>query len=282
MGRYEGKTAVITGGTSGMGLATAKLLVHEGARVLVTGRTAKTLESAREELGKNAIVMSSDATSLTDIDALAARVKLEFGAVDFLFLNAGYGKFAPFEGMSEAVYDEMFNLNTKGPYFATQKLAPLMPPGSAIVLTTSIANVKGMPMISAYAAAKAALRLACALARSGASAAGHPRQRRQPRPHRHAGHAQDRDVQGADGPFPYADAGRQSDEALRSSRRDCQGSRLPRVRRHVHDRRRVARGRRPLPTLDGATARSTRLPVIHQDTRTQEPIISNALRGTSR
>ena len=163
MGQYDGKRVVITGGTSGMGLATAKLLLDQGARVLVTGRTKKTLDSAREELGKNAIVMSSDATVLTDIDALAARVKLEYGAVDFLFLNAGYGTFAPFEGTSEAVYDEMFNLNTKGPYFAAQKLAPLMPRGSAIVLTTSIANVKGLPMLSAYAAAKAALR---SLARS--------------------------------------------------------------------------------------------------------------------
>ena len=145
MGQYDGKRVVITGGTSGMGLATAKLLLDQGARVLVTGSTKKTLDSAREELGKNAIVMSSDAMVLTDIDALAARAKSEFGAVDFLFLNAGYGKFAPFEGTSEAVYDEMFNLNMKGPYFAAQKLAPLMPPGSAIVLTTSIANVKGMP-----------------------------------------------------------------------------------------------------------------------------------------
>jgi NAD(P)-dependent dehydrogenase (short-subunit alcohol dehydrogenase family) len=137
-----------------VGLATAKLLLDQGARVLVTGSTKKTLDSAREELGKNAIVMSSDARVLTDIDALAARAKSEFGAVDFLFVNAGYGKFAPFEGTSEAMYDEMFNLNMKGPYFAAQKFAPLMPPGSAIVLTTSIANEKGMPGVSAYAAPK--------------------------------------------------------------------------------------------------------------------------------
>ena len=163
MGQYDGKRVVITGGTSGLGLATAKLLLDQGARVLVTGRAKKALDSAREELGKNAIVMSSDATVLTDIDALAARVKSEFGALDFLFLNAGYGTFAPFEGTSEAAYDEMFNLNMKGPYFAAQKFAPLMPNGSAIVLTTSIANVKGMPGVSAYAAAKAGLR---SLARS--------------------------------------------------------------------------------------------------------------------
>ena len=163
MGQYDGKRVVITGGTSGIGLATAKLLLDQGARVLVTGRTKETLDSARKVLGKDAIVMSSDAMVLTDIDALAARVKSELGGVDFLFLNAGYGTFAPFEGTSEAAYDEMFNLNMKGPYFAAQKLAPVMPRGSAIVLTTSIANVKGLAMVSAYAAAKAALR---SLARS--------------------------------------------------------------------------------------------------------------------
>ena len=88
MGQYDGKRVVITGGTSGMGLATAKLLLDQGARLLVTGSTKETVDSAREELGKNAIVMSSNAAVLTDIKALAARVKSEFGAVDFLFLNA--------------------------------------------------------------------------------------------------------------------------------------------------------------------------------------------------
>src|SRR5271156_3446660 len=158
MERYQGKKALIIGGTSGMGLATAKMLFDGGARVLVTGRSKAGLESAQKELGKDAIVVSSDARSLTDIDALASRVKAEFGAFDLLFVNAGLGLFAPLENTTEAIYDEMFNLNAKGPFFAVQKLAPLMNRGGAVVLTTSVANVKGMPNIAAYGAAKAALR----------------------------------------------------------------------------------------------------------------------------
>lgn len=158
MGLYDGKTVVITGGTSGIGLATAKLLTGEGARVLVTGRTEKTLDAARAELGEGATVLNSDAASLEDIDALAQTVKEAFGSLDVLFVNAGYGRFVPFEQMDEAVYDEMFSLNAKGPYFTVQKLMPLMPQGSAIVLTTSVANEMGFPMVSAYSAAKAALR----------------------------------------------------------------------------------------------------------------------------
>ena len=158
MERHQGKKVVIIGGTSGMGLATAKMLVDEGARVLVTGLSKAGLESAQKELGKGAIVVSSDARSLTDIDALASRVKAEFDTFDLLFVNAGFSIRAPLESMTEAVYDEMFNLNAKGPLFAVQKLTPLINQGGAVVLTTSIANVKGMPGNAAYGAAKAALR----------------------------------------------------------------------------------------------------------------------------
>jgi NAD(P)-dependent dehydrogenase (short-subunit alcohol dehydrogenase family) len=158
MERYQGKKVVIIGGTSGMGLATAKMLLDGGARVLVTGRSQAGLESAQKELGKGALVVSSDARSLTDIDALAARVKAEFDTFDLLSVSAGFSIRAPLESMTEADYDEMFNLNAKGPVFAVQKLAPLINKGGSIVLTTSIANVKGMPGQTAYGGAKAALR----------------------------------------------------------------------------------------------------------------------------
>jgi len=157
MERYQGKKVVIIGGTSGMGLATAKMLLDGGARVLVTGRSQAGLESAQQELGKNALVVSSDARSLTDIDALASRVKTEFDTIDLLFVNAGFSIRAPLESVTEAVYDEMFNLK-KGPFFAVQKLAPLINRGGSVVLTTSVANVKGMPGNATYGAAKAALR----------------------------------------------------------------------------------------------------------------------------
>ena len=158
MDRFKGKTAVITGGTTGIGLATAKLFINEGARVIVTGRTPATIKAAQAELGDNAIVIHSDATSLPDMDALAEKVKETFGKLDVLFVNAGYGEFVPFEAVTEKVYDEILNLNAKGPYFVVQKLAPLMPEGSSVVFTTSMANVKGVPNLSAYGAAKAALR----------------------------------------------------------------------------------------------------------------------------
>jgi NAD(P)-dependent dehydrogenase (short-subunit alcohol dehydrogenase family) len=158
MERYGEKRAVIIGGTSGMGLATAKMLLDGGARVLVTGRSQAGLESAQKALGNEALVVSSDARSLTDIDALAAQVKAEFDTIDLLFVNAGFSIPTPVANVTEAIYDEMFNLNAKGPFFAVQKLAPLINRGGSVVLTTSVANVKGLPGQATYGAAKAALR----------------------------------------------------------------------------------------------------------------------------
>jgi NAD(P)-dependent dehydrogenase (short-subunit alcohol dehydrogenase family) len=149
---------VIIGGTTGIGFATAKMLMNGGASVLVTGRSQAGLDSATKELGKGALVVSSDARSLTDIDVLASRVKAEFDTFDLLFVNAGFSLFTPLEHVTEATYDDMFNLNAKGPFFAVKKLAPLITRGGSVVLTTSTANVKGMPMIAAYGGAKAALR----------------------------------------------------------------------------------------------------------------------------
>jgi NAD(P)-dependent dehydrogenase (short-subunit alcohol dehydrogenase family) len=158
MGKYDGKTVVITGGTTGIGLATAEYLLAAGARVLVTGRTKARLDAARGKLGSGATVVDSDTASLPDIDALAGCVKNEFGTLDMLFVNAGISRAAPFEATPEAMYDEVLAVNAKGPYFTVQKLAPLMTEGSGVVLTTSVANVKALPGVSAYAASKAALR----------------------------------------------------------------------------------------------------------------------------
>ena len=132
MQQYENKKVVIIGGTSGIGLATAKMLVDGGARVLVTGRSQASLDMAQKELGTRGIAVSSDARSLPDIDALATRAHNEFGSIDLLFVNAGFSHFAPLENTTEASFDEMFNLNAKGPFFAVQKLAPLINQGGAV------------------------------------------------------------------------------------------------------------------------------------------------------
>jgi NAD(P)-dependent dehydrogenase (short-subunit alcohol dehydrogenase family) len=158
MGKYDGKTAVITGGSSGLGLAAARHLVDEGARVLVTGRTQATLDDAAEQLGGRAVAVRSDTSSLPEIDALAERVRAEFGTVDALVVNAGIGSFDPFDAVTEQTFDDVFAINTKGPFFTVQKLAPLLADGGGVVLTTSTANQTGWDALSVYSASKAALR----------------------------------------------------------------------------------------------------------------------------
>ncbi|OIJ91754.1 short-chain dehydrogenase [Streptomyces sp. MUSC 14] len=158
MTTYDGKKIVITGGSSGIGLTTARLFADGGARVLITGRTRSTLDAALEQLGNEAIAVRSDAAHLKDIEALAGTVQERFGSVDALFVNAGVTASAPFESTTEEMYDALFGINTKGPYFTVQALAPLLREGSGVVLTTSVVNVLGLDALSVYSASKAALR----------------------------------------------------------------------------------------------------------------------------
>jgi NAD(P)-dependent dehydrogenase (short-subunit alcohol dehydrogenase family) len=124
MGQYDGKRAVITGATSGIGLATAKLLIAQGGRVLATGRAKGALESARKELGKQAIVIESDAASLADIDRLHERAKSELETLDLLFVNAGVTRFVPFESMTAAMYDELLAVNARSSPRLSPRAAP--------------------------------------------------------------------------------------------------------------------------------------------------------------
>lgn len=156
MSRYNGKNVVITGGTSGIGLATAKALIDNGARVLVTGRTPASLHNARATLGPDAIVEAGDAVS--DIDALVRRTGDELGAVDLLVLNAGATISSTVDEATATEFDTLFALNAKAPFFTLQKFLPLLPAGSAVVFTTSVSNTKGIAGTSVYSATKAALR----------------------------------------------------------------------------------------------------------------------------
>lgn len=158
MGRYEGRTALIVGGTSGIGLATASLMSGEGARVLVTGRTPASIEAARTALGADADVVASDATVRDDVDTLAERVRTTLGALDVIVVSAGITRFVAFSDVTEDVWDDLFAVNARAPYFLVQTLVPFVRDGGSVVLTTSVANAKGLALSSVYAATKAAVR----------------------------------------------------------------------------------------------------------------------------
>jgi NAD(P)-dependent dehydrogenase (short-subunit alcohol dehydrogenase family) len=158
MGKLEGKIAVITGGNSGIGLATAKQFVGEGAYVFITGRRESELAAAVKEIGRNVTGVQGDVSKLADLDRLFAQVKREKGRLDIVFANAGVARFAPFGKITEELYDSIFNINVKGMLFTVQKALPLLPEGASIILNASIVASKGLAANSVYSATKAAVR----------------------------------------------------------------------------------------------------------------------------
>lgn len=156
--KLAGKIALITGGSSGLGLATAKRFIAEGARVFVTGRRQAELDAAVRELGDQATGIQGDIAKPTDLDRIFATIKSQAGRLDVLFANAGGGVFVPREQVTEEHFDRYFGINVKGTLFTVQKALALMPAGSAIVLNGSMVSTKGFPAFGVYAATKAALR----------------------------------------------------------------------------------------------------------------------------
>ncbi len=156
--KLAGKIALVTGGSSGLGLATATRFIAEGAFVFITGRRQTELDAAVKELGPNATLIRGDVSSLSDLDHLFAFVKEQKGRLDILFANAGRGAFAPLGQITEEHFDQTFDINVKGTLFTVQKALPLMPDGAAIIINGSMVSIKGLPAFSVYAATKAALR----------------------------------------------------------------------------------------------------------------------------
>jgi NAD(P)-dependent dehydrogenase (short-subunit alcohol dehydrogenase family) len=166
MKRLEGKTAVVTGGNSGIGLATAKRFLEEGARVAISGRNQKTLDQAVKTLGDGVLAVQADTAKLGETEKFLTKVVQKFGKIDVVFVNAGVAKFAPLTETPESLFDEQFDINIKGAYFTIQKVVPHLNDGASIILNTSVAGTTGTPGTSAYSATKAALR---SLARTAAA-----------------------------------------------------------------------------------------------------------------
>lgn len=157
MSNLQGKSALVTGGTSGIGLATARAFRDAGARVIVTGSNPETLQRAHEALGDRVVAIRSDARSVADAKQLAAEIERRFGGLDIAFLNAGVAKFVPLAGSDEALFDEMFDINVKGVVFTANALLPLLKPGASLLVNTSVVAHKGVATASVYSATKGAL-----------------------------------------------------------------------------------------------------------------------------
>lgn len=156
--RLSGKTALITGGNSGIGLATAKQFVNEGAFVYISGRRDTELTAAAKEIGKNVTGIQGDVSNLGDLDRLFAQIERDKGKLDIVFANAGIARYAALGTITEEGFDSIFNTNVKGVLFTVQKALPLLPDGASIILNASIVGSKGLPSNSAYSATKAAVR----------------------------------------------------------------------------------------------------------------------------
>jgi len=158
MSKLDGKVALVTGGSSGIGFATAQEFVGEGAHVFLTGRREKELAAAVKEIGRNVTGIRADVSNSQDLDRLFSQIKNEKGKLDIVFANAGAAKYAPLGQISEELYQSIFDVNVKGVLFTVQKALPLIPEGGSIILNASIVGSKGLPANSVYSATKAAVR----------------------------------------------------------------------------------------------------------------------------
>src|SRR3981081_2948884 len=158
MGKLEEKIELVTGDFSGIGLATAKRFVNEGAYVFITGRREAELAAAGKGIGRNVTGVQGDVSNLGDLDRLFAQIRREKGRLDIVFANAGVAKFAAFGAITEELYDWTFDINVKGLLFTVQKALPLLPDGASIILNSSVVGSKGLPINSVYSATKAAIR----------------------------------------------------------------------------------------------------------------------------
>lgn len=156
--KLNNKVAVITGGNSGIGLATAQAFIQEGAKVVIVGRNQRSLDEAVQILGTDVIALQADVANVADLERVFATIQEQFGCIDVLFLNAGVAPFAPLEATDEVLFDHIINVNVKGVFFAIQKAAPLLNSGASVVINSSVANVAGIANASVYSASKAAVR----------------------------------------------------------------------------------------------------------------------------